>query len=247
MSVRKKRIKRKPGVKSKNYFTQETDAAIKQWQETDCPESKKTIYTKGIAPAFDALVTNLIWVYGFKVPRESPAAVHQDCVTFLYESLHKWDPGYGAKAFSYFNITAKRWLINRSRKALKENKRSIGITDRSELSTFDWDTVESHAVIESPDEILSKAETPVILSKLIEELGYRIRTENEKIALNGLKYLFENAESLDIFNKRSIIVYLREITGLEKSDLSSAMSSIRKNYRDITGGTGIFTYEFWED
>ena len=115
MAVRKKRIKRKPGVKSKNYFTQETDAAIKQWQETDCPESKKTIYTKGIAPAFDALVTNLIWVYGFKVPRESPAAVHQDCVTFLYESLHKWDPGYGAKAFSYFNITAKRWLINRSR------------------------------------------------------------------------------------------------------------------------------------
>ncbi len=240
MAVRKKRIKRKPGVKSKNYFTQ-------QWQETDSAEAKKKIYTKGIAPAFDALVTNLIWVYGFKVPRESPAAVHQDCVTFLYESLHKWDPGYGAKAFSYFNITAKRWLINRSRKALKENKRSIGITDRSELSPFDWDTVESHAVIESPDEILSKAETPVILSKLIEELGYRIRTENEKIALNGLKYLFENAESLDIFNKRSIIVYLREITGLEKSDLSSAMSSIRKNYRDITGGTGIFTYEFWED
>lgn len=247
MAYKRKRIKRKPGVKSKNYFTSETDEAIKQWQETECAETRKEIYSKGIAPAFDALVTNLIRVYGFKVPRESPAAVHQDCLTFLYESLHKWDPNYGTKAFSYYNISAKRWLINRSRKALKENTRNIGITDRSELSPFDRITVESHSVIESPDEIMSKAETSIIIGKLIEELNYRIRTENEKIALDGLKYLFENVDNLDIFNKRSVIVYLREITGLEKSELSSAMSSIRKNYRDITGGKGIFSYEFWED
>ena len=33
-----------------------------------------------------------------------------DCVTFLYETLEKFDPARGSKAFSYFNVCAKNFL-----------------------------------------------------------------------------------------------------------------------------------------
>ena len=245
--IGRKKIKRRPGKKSKNYFTSDTDAAIKEWQNASCDDDKQKIYVARIAPAFDALVTNLMWVYGFKVPRDNPESVKQDCVTFLYEVLDRWDPGYGTKAFSYYNITAKRWLINRSRKALKENKRLVGITDHSALSPWDKSIVESYAVIEAPDENVSADDMKKITQRLLEELEGCAKSDNEKKAAEGVRYLFENAEDLDIFNKRSVIIYLREITGLEQGELSSAMHALRKKYKTLTRQRGLFAYEFWED
>ena len=45
-----------------------------------------------------------------------------DCVSFLYETLEKFDPSKGSKAFSYFNVVAKNWLIIQSKKRVKNFK-----------------------------------------------------------------------------------------------------------------------------
>ena len=248
MTVRKrKKIKRRPGVKSKNYFTKETDAAIEEWQKASDEKTRTELYTDKIAPAFDALVTNLMWVYSFKVPRESPDAVKQDCIAFLYEALGKWDPTRGTKAFSYYNITAKRWLINRSNKALKENRRQVGLSDKSEMSPWDWRQVEEYSVIADPSEAISSHDMKIVITRLLEELDMCTRNDDERRAADGVRYLFENMDSVDIVNKRSILIYLREITGLEASNLSAALHTLRRRYRELTGKRGIFAYEFWED
>jgi hypothetical protein len=244
---KRKKVKRKPGKKSSNYFTKETDTAIKQWQDSSCEIEKNAIYEKDISPAFQALVNNLMWVYRFKIPREDLDTAKQDCVAFLYEKLDKWDPERGAKAFSYYNIAARRWMIHRSNKAIKESRRQIGITEKSDMSPWDWHMIESYSVVSDPTEEISKKDLDFVIGKMLDEFDDVAKTDREIRAAKGIRYLFENASEVDIFNRRSIIVYLREITGMEQSDLSSAMQTLRKKYRQLTGKRGIFAYDFWEE
>lgn len=243
----RKKIKRRPGVKSKNYFTESTDKAIEKWQGSDSDAEKDKLFADEIMPAFTALVDNLVWVYGFKCPRENADAMKADCVTFLYESLHKWDPERGTKAFSYYNITAKRWLINQSKKYIKRARAQVSADDDSTMTPMEKYSIESKTIVQSPDSLVTQEEMNLIIGKLMYELELGCKNDRQVLVANAIKYLFDNIEQVDIMNKRSILVYLREITGLEQNQLSSALSSIRRNYRDVTGGNGIFAYEFWED
>ena len=45
--------------------------------------------------------------------------------------------------------------------------------------------------------------------------------------------MFENVETLDFLNKRAVFVYVREISGLDRKQLSKALGSIRVKYNAI--------------
>jgi hypothetical protein len=239
----KRKIKRKAAATTTNYFSQETDEAIEKWQNSSCLLEKEKLYNEFIGPAFDCLVTNLLWVYTFKIPRESIVDIKQDCISFLYENLNKWDPSRGTKAFSYFNISGKRWLINRSRKLIKENDRQIGLTDE-ELQPWDLNDIEASQLVDDPSEIFSHEEDmQMIIKDILSKLGTSSKNPKEILLTDAIKSIFDNMDKIDIINRRSILVYLREITGLSNSELTSSLYAIRKKYKNLTKETGIFSYE----
>ena len=53
---------------------------------------------------FEKLVENLILIYRFARGGETFHVLKNDCVTFLYETLYKFDNSKGTKAFSYFSV-----------------------------------------------------------------------------------------------------------------------------------------------
>lgn len=236
MPPKKKRvIRRNPGKKRNMYFTKDTQASIEKYQNTD-PEKtdvKEEIYKKEILPAFDQLAESLIFVYGFNSPYDSISEMKTDCVSFLYETIHKWDPARGTKAFSYFNVVAKNWLIIRCRNAAKENRRHVSLTDMTSLSFKDQTAIAESSVAPSPQDELEALELRPAIFKLLDEIEGRIKKDNEKICVSAIRTVFENVDNLDFLNKRAIYVYVREISGLTSKQLSVAMSRIRKHYREI--------------
>ena len=66
--------------------------------------------------------------------------------------------------------------------------------------------------------------------KIIES---KIKNDNEKLCVHAVTKLFKDIDSLELLNKRAIFVYLREISGLNPKQLSVAMSSVRKHFREI--------------
>lgn len=46
-------------------------------------------------------------------------------MSFLFEVLHKFDVSRGSKAFSYFDIVAKHWFIQKTKTLKKKNKTDI--------------------------------------------------------------------------------------------------------------------------
>ena len=103
--------KKKKKKKSNYYFTIDTQNKIVEYQKLKNKRRQDSIYTEHIQPAFTELVHNLVSVYKFKSSIEDINHLKHDCVVFLFETIYKWKPENGTKAFSYFNVVAKNWLI----------------------------------------------------------------------------------------------------------------------------------------
>ncbi len=230
---KKKIIRRKPGTKRNMYFTKDTQVAIEEYQNEPEREKRAVVYKDKIAPAFEQLAESLIYVYGFNSPYETVQSMKTDCVAFLYETIHKWDPARGTKAFSYFNVVAKNWLIIRCRNAKKNYHRHVSISEMASLNSADKHAIANHQVIPGPDEIMEKRNLRNEMFKVIDELETRVKKPNEVLCVEAIRTVFNNVENLDFLNKRAIYVYIREISGLNSKQLSVAMSRIRKHYKSI--------------
>ena len=215
------------------YFTKDTQAAIEEYQQEPDKNARELIYKEKISSAFEQLAESLIYVYGFNSPYETVSSMKADCVAFLYETIHKWDPARGTKAFSYFNVVAKNWLIIRCRNAKRNYHRHVSMSDMSALNSADRSKVAHYQVVPAPDEIMEKAVFRDEMFKIIDELGTRVKKQNEVVCVKAIRTVFENVDNLDFLNKRAIYVYIREISGLNSKQLSVAMSKIRKHYKQI--------------
>ena len=222
-----KKPKRKP------YFGKDAHNAVVEYQEATSREVKNKVYTEKIKPSFEKLAENLIFIHGFSQSQSHFVQLKCDCVSFLFEILEKFDPSKGSKAFSYFNVCAKNYLIIQSKKRIKNRNRHVSIDDEN-LSYRDKNSIESHQIIQSPEDVFILKEEIATIHVVNEKLKERITNANEKLCISAIITLFENIEDLDFLNKRAIFVYLREISGLNPKQLSVAMSGIRKHYRELS-------------
>ena len=231
----KKKIRRNRGTPRNMYFGMDTQESIIEYQKCEDQEKKKDIYIKGIYPAFSKLVENLIFVYGFNSAYDTFEDMKTDCVSFLYESLHKWKVEKGTKAFSYFNVVAKNWLIINSRQSRKRQKRHVSVDHPDQMSNRHKALYENYDVMPPPDEILISRNMRKEIANILDEIRGCITSETEITCVDSIKTVFENIDELDFLNKRAVLIYVREISGLSPKQLSVAMSSIRKHYRRLVG------------
>lgn len=233
----KKRIKRRPGKTGQMYFSDETQAAIIEFQGQEDEKKRSDLYVTLIHPALDSLVENLILVYGFTSPGESVEETKSDCISFLYSSLNKWSPDKGTKAFSYFNVVAKNFLIANTRKSIKRNRRHVSIDQEvgsDILSLEQSKDIESYSIAPSPDDILIERNRRNEIMEVLLEIENIVEAEHEQACIKAIISVFERIDDLDFLNKRAIRIYVRDISGLTSKRLSSAMTSIKSHYREIS-------------
>ena len=106
------------------YFKDSTEKAIIRHNNETRAHMRERIYNEHIRTPFEKLAENIIHTfkfYYFDVPSED---VKHEVVSFLYMNMHKFTEGKG-KAFSYFSIVAKNYLIlhnNNNYKKLKQHQ-----------------------------------------------------------------------------------------------------------------------------
>jgi len=233
MTHKKKMSKTSSGGGMKLYFHAGTHDAIVRFQSEKDDMQRETIYVHEILPAFDKLVENLIFIQGFNISHGNFDDLKSDCVTFLFETLKKFDASRGTKAFSYFNVVAKNWLIVKNRQRAKTAKRMCSIDDKDAISEIELLDLENYSVDQNQDANLIKEGTNMSIFMLLEDIRCDMICENEIKCIEAIKKIFNEIEDVEILNKRAIFVYVRDITGLSPKQLSIAMSSIRKKYKDL--------------
>jgi len=165
-------------------------------------------------------------------------------VTFLYESIHKWDEARGTKAFSYFNVVAKNWLIINCRQHKKMRGRHVSIDDPAGMSAAQKHDFANYDIAPAPDVILAKRNQRGRVLKLLDDMRVKLTNENELICLQAIETLFANLDELELLNKRAVLIYIREISNLDKKHVSKALSSIRKHYREMSGSSDSYDIFF---
>ena len=238
---RKKISRRKPGDTSprKNYFDENTQAAIVKFQLEEQQSGRDTIYTQEISPAFNTLVENLINVYKFQVVHETKEDLRNECVEFLFTVIRKYDPTRASKAFSYFNVVAKNWLTIRSKQNARAIQSFISIDNKETFSTHELEIIENYRVIPSCDEVVTHDEFKNNFKDLLGLLKEQTKTDNESVCVEAITVLLESVEDIDLINKRAVMAYMREITKLSSKQLSVVLSGLKKSYREIRKTSGI--------
>ncbi len=232
--LKKKTIKRGASkTKKKLYFGKEAHDAIIAYQATTCRKQREKIYEKQIRQSFHKLVENLIFIHGFARDPVTFQSLKFDCVTFLYETLEKFDPARGSKAFSYFNVCAKNFLIIQSNKKNKNDRRSVSFDDYASLSATDRRSIEIYSFVPSPEATMIQKEDRDRMFEVLGIIESKIKNDNEKLCVHAVTKLFKDIDSLELLNKRAVFVYLREISGLNPKQLSVAMSNVRKHFKEI--------------
>ena len=116
---------------NKNYFTQDTEDAIVEYNSTTNQGIKNRIYNDRIHYAFFKLTENIIHTFKFYYTDvDDIVDLQNEVISFLISKIHLFDPTKGAKAFSYFGTIAKRYLILYNDKNYKNDLLRIGLPDK---------------------------------------------------------------------------------------------------------------------
>jgi len=222
------RIRSRRKKKKNDYFTKEHEAAIIRYVATDCIKERTVLYVEWIQPAFDEMVDKIIYTYKFTT-LPNIDALKDECKVWLTTILDKFDASKGSKAFSYFSVVTKNWFIHRVKKNSARTKKEVSYEEMVELGKPGVTEV-----ISTEETYLEKrmdAEFWRLLLTQVDKWDVDTLKENEKRVLEAVKILLNNVENIDIFNKKAVYLYLREITGLNTKQVVSNLNKMREKYR----------------
>ena len=233
--------------KSNMYFTQTTENAIIRYNKSDDSRLRNKIYNDHIDYPFDKLVENIIHTFKFYYFGVPPETVKKEVVSFLVMNVHKYKPDKG-KAFSYFSIVAKNYLILHNNSNYKKYK----ITDKLDRLDYKRNLSQETSIVEG-DEVNTE-----FVIQMIEYWDNNLtnifqKPRDIKIADSVIE-LFRRKESIDNFNKKSLYILIREMTGYTTQHITRVVNVMKKYHNHLfksylnsntidTRDTGSFLFE----
>jgi DNA-directed RNA polymerase specialized sigma subunit len=212
--------------KSNHYFTKDHENAIIQYALTEDNKIRTKLYANFIGPAFDEMVDKIVYTYKFtNLPNIDD--LRAECKIWLTTILDKYDSSKGSKAFSYFSVITKNWFIHKIKKNTNKIKREVQLEDTHINDHSNSKLVAYNDYYQKRNE---KEFWQLLHSEIKDWEGENLKA-NERKVLEAIKILFENSEDIEIFNKKAIYLYLREITGLNTKQVVNNLNKIRIRYR----------------
>ena len=219
----------------KHYFTKVHENAIIDYCSSQDPKLRNDLYKEFIGPVFDEMVDKIVYTYKFtSLPNID--ALREDCKNWLITVLNKFDPSKGSKAFTYFSVVSKNWFIAEVKKTSKKAKREVHLDDyyfSSETSTTISNSMQQLVVHNEYHSQRNHFEFFSHLKQEIEDWKKLPLRANEQKTIQAIEILFKESENIEIFNKKAIYLYIREITGLNTKQVVSSLNKIRKRYSEF--------------
>ena len=210
------------------YFTQETEDAIVRYNNTSDTVLRDRIFTKEIYYPFYKLVENIIHTFKFYYTDVSDIEdLKLEIISVLVEEkIHRFDPTNGAKAFSYFQTIVKRWLINYNNRNYKKLKQ-VGSFEEMEDS-YETGLDNGNTQIMTLSNLLT-----LYVELMYESIDINFPKEQEAKVADAVLTLFKTRHDLEIFRKKALYIYIREMTDCETPTLTKVISKLKLEFYKI--------------
>ena len=216
--------KKKKGIQ---YFTQDTEDAIILYNNTTDFELKSRLYNDRIHYAFFKLTENIIHTFKFYyIEVDNIEDLQHEVITFLLTKIHLFNPERGAKAYSYFGTIVKRYLILSNQKNYKKR------IDTLPIETLEEDENHSYNIEDSPyNERLS-----MFIDEYVEHCTKHIYDlfpkEYDAQIADAILELFRKREFLDVFNKKALYIYIREIIDVKTPKITKIANQLYDIFKE---------------
>jgi hypothetical protein len=213
---RKKKAKKKP------YFGMDVQAAIVRYNSHDKPSIKNKIYQEHIHKAFDKLAENIINTFKFTYFDMPFNDIKHEVVCFMVLNMHKYDHTKGSKAFSYFSVVAKNYLIlhnNNNYKKLKSHGEISLLDKKRNVDNFIENDYESFT--EEMVDYFDKNINSIFKKDRDRKIGFAIID------------LIKQKDEIENFNKKALYILIREMTDVETAHITSVVNVLKKHYKKL--------------
>lgn len=215
---------------STNYFTQDTENAIVAYNNSKDTAFRQKIFTDEIYYPFYKLVENIIHTFKFYYTDvdDLEDLKHEVISLLVEEKIHMFDPSRGAKAYSYFGTIVKRHLINYNNKNYKRLKQVAAIDEYN--GTYDLDTTEVR-----PYAFTLRQVFDIYIERTYDKLEDLFPKESDRKVADAILTLFQKRYDLEIFKKKALYIYIREMTGTETPYLTKVINVLKVEFYDLYG------------
>ena len=218
-----RKIIKKRRKKSKMYFGTPVQDAIIRYNESSNPVIKNRIYQEHIHAAFEKMAENLIHTfkfYYFDYPFEE---VKAEVVSFMVMQLPKYQPDKG-RAFSYFSIVGKNYLI------LNNNNNYKKMKIHDDVSRLDYKrNIYSETVDEEVGEYNSEFVTQM-LNYWDNNITNIFRRQKDILVADSVLELFRRRMNIENFNKKALYIMIREMTGSNTQHITRVVNQMKRYY-----------------
>ena len=224
----------KPPNKDNYYFTQGTEDAIVLYNASSDPVFRDQIFKKEIYFPLYKLAENIIHTFKFYyLDVDSIEDLKLDVVSMLVEEkLHRFDSTNGAKAFSYFQTIVKRWLINYNNRNYKKLKQVGSFEEIEDSYETGLDKQNSRQIA------LAKVVDAFVESSYDNIYEYFPKEQDQHVA-DAILTLFKTRHDLEIFKKKALYIYIREMTDCETPTLTRVINKLKEEFYK--------TYKLYQD
>ena len=212
--------------RNKQYFTKDTEDAIIEYNSTDDQLIKDKVYRDRIKPAFDKLAEIVYNKWKFTYFDDDPQDVMSEVVTFMIEKIHMYKAGKG-KAFSYFTIVARNYLILTNNANYKRYKD----TDIMSAMPESFDTENNWKEENTNDEY--RTFNNRMLAYWDEHLENYFQKKRDIQIADAVLELFRRAEYIESFNKKSLYLLIREMTGHPTHYITKVVNKMRDKQMEL--------------
>ena len=228
-------IPKKRGRKSKNgatsdkmYFTQDTEDFIIKYNATDNLMEREDLYNNKIKYPFEKLVENIFNTFKFSYFETGPLDVQKETVSHLVSNIHKFEAGKG-KAFSYFSIIAKHYLIALNNSTYKRRNQHVEIGEEHDEHTVQLQTEDTHHKNAEMREFIN------LMIRFWENNVGKIFTKQRDLDIaNAVIELFRSSERIDAFNKKALYLYIREISSCKTQQITKVINKMKQYQSNIS-------------
>lgn len=221
MSVKKKK-------KRKVYFGKDVQNSIIEYNELDpsLQHKRDRIFNTVIYPAFMKLTENIINTWKFHRYETNFKDLQLETVSELYQKMPGYNPDKG-RAYSYFTIIAKHFLIKRSKQIYESNKA------HTELVAIDVErNLDSELAVTDFQESLKDFIT-VWCDWCEMNLGKLFKSSRDQKIADAIIELFRTSPDIDIYNKKLLYVLIRERADVETQHITKVIKTFKNLFLEM--------------
>ena len=218
-----RKIMKKRRKKSKMYFGTPVQEAIIRYNASSNPAVKNRIYQEHIHKAFCKMAENLIHTfkfYYFDYPFEE---VKNEVVSFLVMQMAKFQPDKG-RAFSYFSVVGKNYLI------LNNNNNYKKMKIHDQIDRLDY---KRNVHSENVDEAVGEFNSEFVI-QMLEYWDNNITNifsrQKDILVADSVLEIFRRRTNIENFNKKALYIMIREMTGSNTQHITRVVNQMKKYY-----------------